>query len=701
MIDTAFIRSIREGLKQTRKPKERGTDELTQEYKEMTPGQTDEALDPVNKDAVKKKFKNRKDKDIDNDGDVDSSDEYLHKKRKAISKAIKKEDVEEETELDEKKGSDYELYHKTFSGAMQHAYAVAKKRGYTVDKDDVDSKVATGPRKPSKGKTNRYILGTDKKQNLHVQVANLDNKRFELNMYIESVQEDEDLEKIAKELAGASKMHMGQSKRIKKHLDKMKKEEVELTEAPSPNQAAIDRFKKGGGKITKIEPGTGKEGEKQMKGFKKTFDRAMKKQREIDQKDAKRRYVKGGGKSGDYSMPDYNIVKDMKKFPRSLASGLQKMIPGVKLSNYKIEKTKVPGMGITFPGDSVPKLMIEYRERMFDPGMGKIGADPKFSEPGVDTKTYRKFEMIVYINEAATAKDRKSDRVDWFQRKEFEGKTADEVAKRTLQYLKTKVKRMANEEFVVEREMTDNEMKKREEIVMKLKKKMPEFVKRYGDKAKEIMYATATKMAMGEELEPLETKKSKKKDKINLKPEMDENMRTLKDFRNKVQEHCGECGAVEEGPADYLAKKGTFEVKYASSKKGPIKVSKFPSLEQAKKFLAQIKKEKMNGIISKGGKPVKEENKVNEATTEMGVEYGEQEFDAPHRLENAYPNLDANFAKYMEDDLEGPYMFENETYFFDRKMGSWFSVSGEDYVDEDMNKTLSHNFIKSELVRVN
>ena len=144
-----------------------------------------------------------------------------------------------------------------------------------------------------------------------------------------------------------------------------------------------------------------------MKGFKKTFDRAMQKQRELDKGDAKRRYVKGGGKSGDYSMPDYNIVKDMKKFPRSLASGLQKMIPGVKLSNYKIEKTKVPGMGITFPGDSAPKLMIEYRERMFDPGLGKIGADPKFSEPGVDTKTYRKFEMIVYINEAGNCKRQK------------------------------------------------------------------------------------------------------------------------------------------------------------------------------------------------------------------------------------------------------------------------------------------------------
>ena len=45
-------------------------------------------LDPVNKDAVKKKFDDRKDKDIDNDGDTDSTDKYLHKRRAAISKAV-------------------------------------------------------------------------------------------------------------------------------------------------------------------------------------------------------------------------------------------------------------------------------------------------------------------------------------------------------------------------------------------------------------------------------------------------------------------------------------------------------------------------------------------------------------------------------------------------------------------------------------
>ena len=50
-----------------------------------------EGLDKVQPKAVKKKFKDRKDKDIDNDGDVDDSDKFLHKRRKAVSKAMAKE----------------------------------------------------------------------------------------------------------------------------------------------------------------------------------------------------------------------------------------------------------------------------------------------------------------------------------------------------------------------------------------------------------------------------------------------------------------------------------------------------------------------------------------------------------------------------------------------------------------------------------
>ena len=58
-----------------------------------------EALDKVDKKELKKDFDKRAkdgDADIDNDGDEDDSDKFLHKKRKAISKAIgaKKEDAE-------------------------------------------------------------------------------------------------------------------------------------------------------------------------------------------------------------------------------------------------------------------------------------------------------------------------------------------------------------------------------------------------------------------------------------------------------------------------------------------------------------------------------------------------------------------------------------------------------------------------------
>ena len=46
-------------------------------------------LDPVGKE----------DADIDNDGDVDKSDKYLHNRRKAIGKAMKKEEYVQEGEM--------------------------------------------------------------------------------------------------------------------------------------------------------------------------------------------------------------------------------------------------------------------------------------------------------------------------------------------------------------------------------------------------------------------------------------------------------------------------------------------------------------------------------------------------------------------------------------------------------------------------
>jgi hypothetical protein len=95
--------------------------------------------------------------------------------------------------LDEGK-SDYEIYHKDYSSAVQTAIKQAEKRGFEVDMDDWHDKVATGPKKPSSGKTNSFSInlmkdGKPSKKKLQMQVYNMDNQKYELNMYIESVEE--------------------------------------------------------------------------------------------------------------------------------------------------------------------------------------------------------------------------------------------------------------------------------------------------------------------------------------------------------------------------------------------------------------------------------------------------------------------------------------------------------------------------------
>ena len=74
--------------------KEKGEKTFTVAGKTYDVKKEQEKMDKVNKVALGKKFKDRKDKDIDNDGDVDDSDRYLHKRRQAVSKAIKKENYE-------------------------------------------------------------------------------------------------------------------------------------------------------------------------------------------------------------------------------------------------------------------------------------------------------------------------------------------------------------------------------------------------------------------------------------------------------------------------------------------------------------------------------------------------------------------------------------------------------------------------------
>ena len=63
-------------------------------------------LDPVDKDELKGTHADREDGDIDNDGDEDDADKFLHKKRKAISKSMKKKNEKDEVVMNPKVDDD-------------------------------------------------------------------------------------------------------------------------------------------------------------------------------------------------------------------------------------------------------------------------------------------------------------------------------------------------------------------------------------------------------------------------------------------------------------------------------------------------------------------------------------------------------------------------------------------------------------------
>ena len=141
-----------------------------------------------------------------------------------------KDVMKEEVELDEAK---YDLYHKDFSSAMQHSYKMAKKMyGITVDPKEIDDKVASGPRKPSEGKTNTYRLKGDKGA-IQVQVYNKGgSKPFELNMYKEEVELGEG---CMKELHGYIEQGMSA-----KEIAKKMKLDVKTIQALMPKKEEVE-----------------------------------------------------------------------------------------------------------------------------------------------------------------------------------------------------------------------------------------------------------------------------------------------------------------------------------------------------------------------------------------------------------------------------------------------------------------------------
>lgn len=86
---------------------------------------------------------------------------------------------------------EYTLYHDSLTSAVQEIERYVQRKGYTLDEDEMAQEVALGPRKPSKGKTNKYNInlykhGKEQRKALHFKVYNRgthDNK-YELTAHI-------------------------------------------------------------------------------------------------------------------------------------------------------------------------------------------------------------------------------------------------------------------------------------------------------------------------------------------------------------------------------------------------------------------------------------------------------------------------------------------------------------------------------------
>lgn len=129
------------------------------------------------------------------------------------------------------------------------------------------------------------------------------------------------------------------------------------------------------------------------------------------------------------------------------------------------------------------------------PGWVQSDGSPCANEPG-ETKTPKCFSRSKLASmskgEIASAVRRKREQDPGQQSKSG-------AAKPTYVSTDSPKKKMKKEEYVNEKTMTSTEKEKKEKIVKSMKKDVTGFKNRYGDRAKDVMYATATKMAMKKE----------------------------------------------------------------------------------------------------------------------------------------------------------------------------------------------------------
>jgi len=541
-------------------------------------------MDKVQPKALKKKFANRKDKDIDNDGDVDDSDEYLHKKRKAVSKAIDKEE-EVETDVDDDNKDD-------------NKKAMAK----VVDKDDEKSdeekqkeKEFIAKKSDRKEKINtKPTMGEAKVRGKEVYDKTFANKKqaddFATKMggrvklvgrvfyvFKEEVELQEESKTIAKvkeivdkkqamkidgimvdmfTASAISKIYDKVNDANKAKMDKLKitkladiamklmsrreefsalDEEVEITDAlvegmkmNDPKLLRVfDKLKKGSTVKIKHDSSIekGKDFIEYIVKSKNMVRRGTVEKITMARKDsptsAKRYLYKRDGKVtmalGDMAVSPVDIKEDISE------SSARNRLSGMMRDKANVKNTRIPS-----PAERRAQMAKQQKQKkeeieekkeyhLFkskDDAMKKakqLGSGAKvITGKGKSAGYFMVMKEEVELDEAKFTDKQIKMAYGVLNDPRYKGgnltgatKAIEKIARGLSKHPGVMRAMKATSEQVIvkevklsEAEMTPEQEEKREEIIMAMKKKMPEFEAKYGDRAKEVMYATATKMAM-------------------------------------------------------------------------------------------------------------------------------------------------------------------------------------------------------------
>ena len=468
-------------------------------------GITKEALDPVGKE----------DADIDNDGDTDKSDKYLHKRRKAIGKAIEtqkealdpvgKEDSDIDNDGDVDKSDKYLKNRRKVRG---QAIAV-RKEGYSNWREDLIEVV--GKIEPKKDQDQKIVekqvnnkIVINPKLDLGEAVQNLGGTLLEMveidemdyileSVYDELIEEgyeEDDIEEAIEYSLTEAKVTFGHDTAPeKKRSGLMTAAKARLS---SLKKSAKQAVAKGARKVAKGALGVAR---KMEGGDKKSPTPAR--------KPSTYRGAGAGQKervsSGSYTPP----TKKKAEKPADPWEGSATTPPKAKAKKAAAPKAKAPAATKRKRKSKLDDLLASVRSEGVDIDEGMTMKDFKQQRSRQKQKEKRAADKIapgrragIHADKASperAARHRANVDPDYDYGDEENMYPGGKL--RPNKVRKAKALGELGEGYIDEKTLTTAETKKKEEIVKSMKDKAADFEKRYPGRGKEVMYATATKMA--------------------------------------------------------------------------------------------------------------------------------------------------------------------------------------------------------------